>query len=59
VIEGRRVANVVRGTKYQVGYMFVRVGKYLAVIGYENVGSLDVKALEKLTREAVAKIPVK
>lgn len=54
-----RVANVVRGTKYQVGYMFVREGKYLAVIGYENVGSLDVKALEKLTREAITKIPVK
>jgi hypothetical protein len=53
------VANVVRGTKYQVGYMLVRKGKYMLVIGYDNVGSLNVNALENLTTEALAKIPTK
>ena len=54
-----RVANVVRCIKYQVGYLFVRKGKYMLVIGYENVGSLNVNALENLTTEALAKIPTK
>ncbi|MHB8379898.1 MAG: hypothetical protein ACYDB2_08275 [Acidimicrobiales bacterium] len=52
------VSNVVRGSKFPVGYMFVREGKYLVVIGYENVASLDVRTLEKLTSLAVGKIPV-
>jgi|GEM_PF-5046728 len=54
-----RDTNVVHGTKYQVGYMFVREGRSLMVIGYENEGPLNVKALEHLTREALAKIAAK
>ena len=51
-----KVTNVVHGVKSQLGYLLVRKGNYLMIMGYENKGSLDKLSLENLTQLALAKL---
>ena len=51
------VSNIVYGVHSQLGYLLVRKGNFLMIMGYENKGPLDKKSLESFTRMALAKLP--
>ena len=53
-----KVTNVVKGVESQLGYLLVRQGHYLMIMGYENKGSLDKSSLENFTKRALVKLNV-
>jgi hypothetical protein len=48
--------NVVTGVEFQLGYLLVRKGHYVMIMGYENKGSLDKSSLENFTKRALVKL---
>jgi hypothetical protein len=44
------------GKRFELGYILVRVKGVFLAVAYENVGSLDVGRLEKLTVVALSKV---
>jgi len=51
-----KVTNVVGGIESQLGYLLVRKGHYMMIVGYENKGSLDKLSLENFTKRALVKL---
>ena len=51
-----KVTNVVKGVESQLGYLLVRRGHYLLIMGYENRGQLDQSSLESFTKQALVKL---
>jgi hypothetical protein len=51
-----KVTNVVKGVESQLGYLLVRQGHYMMIMGYENKGSLDKSSLENFTKRALVKL---